>query len=446
MSKNKKPQQEKTGLKDLVLSNFPASEKEPKKAQKAFNRIRGVESHLPASPGEWKGEGVDHVCIDRKSTSSLGRVLSTAFESNWTHPVLGYFRSMENLWLFLSVATPHDSLRSMFRKEARQFAINKLGGLSYYPNTEAMLLDSIYRMVKSRRNTVEELRKSKLPFDIYYVNPAGIRVRNHTYLWMLGGYEEIRNAIKEDREPDFTPWITHTEQHIYHDIMVALGVAAEKTEELFKKAIDAHGQKADKVASRPEKKASVVKERQIQSIDPAPGFVVKVRVDPGKKEQVSETVTGELAVHSTESEANPGEMAQNPLSQGDLDRDPEAVATDSLPDVQSKDQDKEVRLKMYKTISVRQVSEAEKPEMLETVTQTEFVNTNPEFQDNGSVGESGEAVQLATSTSQEVSFVSGDGEVEASSVEVVTFETPASSDAAQESADTAKVPTVSPES
>lgn len=261
---------------------------------KSFAQIKTAVNRLPASPGEWQEDGVDHICVDRMAATELGRALSTGNDINWSHPVLGYFRSLDNLWYFLSVGKPHDALRRLQRREAMEFARNECGGLAYYPNIEAVFLDSFYRYLKSRNRTdgnkrsiATQLIECELPFDIYYTNRGGIRSRRSTNLWLLDGYYEIQKAFRENREPDLKPWITHPEQHIYHDIMVALGADPEQTEQLFQKAVEVRESYRVRQRPRPEQNGRVIKERAIQSIDPSDGFKVKVR-DTGK-DAASET-------------------------------------------------------------------------------------------------------------------------------------------------------------
>ena len=270
----------------MSRKNKPQGNGNSSQALKSFNQLKKVTSRIPESPAHWEGDGVDHICIDRKAATELGRALSTGTDINWSHPVLGFFRSLDNLWYFLSVGKPHDALRRLQRREAIEFARNECGGLAYYPNIEAVFLDSIYRYLKSKKHLVEKLTTCDLPFDIYYTNLGGIRSRRVTNLWMIDGYYEIQAALRENREPDLKPWVTHSEQHIYHDIMVALGADPTTTEQSFKRAVETREQNRGRQRMRVEHNGRVIKERSIQSIDPmvtnTDSFKVKVREEPKK--------------------------------------------------------------------------------------------------------------------------------------------------------------------
>lgn len=270
----------------MSRKNKPQGNGNSSQALKSFNQLKKVTSRIPESPAHWESDGVDHICIDRKAATELGRALSTGTDINWSHPVLGFFRSLDNLWYFLSVGKPHDALRRLQRREAIEFARNECGGLAYYPNIEAVFLDSIYRYLKSKKHLVEKLTTCDLPFDIYYTNLGGIRSRRVTNLWMIDGYYEIQAALRENREPDLKPWVTHSEQHIYHDIMVALGADPTTTEQSFKRAVETREQNRGRQRMRVEHNGRVIKERSIQSIDPmvtnTDSFKVKVREEPKK--------------------------------------------------------------------------------------------------------------------------------------------------------------------
>ena len=271
----------------MSRKNKPQDNGNSNQVLKSFNQLKKVTSRIPESPAHWESDGVDHICIDRKAATELGRALSTGTDINWSHPVLGFFRSLDNLWYFLSVGKPHDALRRMQRREAIEFARNECGGLAYYPNIEAVFLDSIYRYLKSKKHLVERMTTCDLPFDIYYTNLGGIRSRRVTNLWMIDGYYEIQAALRENREPDLKRWVTHSEQHIYHDIMVALGADPATTEQSFKRAVETREQNRSRQRPRVEHNGRVIKERSIQSIDPmltnTDTFKVKVREEPKKE-------------------------------------------------------------------------------------------------------------------------------------------------------------------
>lgn len=309
----------------MSRKNKPQGNGNSSQVLKSFNQLKKVTSRIPESPAQWESDGVDHICIDRKAATELGRALSTGTDINWSHPVLGFFRSLDNLWYFLSVGKPHDALRRLQRREAIEFARNECGGLAYYPNIEAVFLDSIYRYLKSKKHLVEKLTTCDLPFDIYYTNLGGIRSRRVTNLWMIDGYYEIQAALRENREPDLKPWVTHSEPHIYHDIMVALGADPTTTEQSFKRAVEAREQNRGRQRPRVEHNGRVIKERSIQSIDPlltnTDTFKVKVREEPKK-------VWVGLPADEDEADKSSVESAEVPIEQTEPVESVETTSSD----------------------------------------------------------------------------------------------------------------------
>lgn len=161
-------------------------------------------SNLPASPNSWRKEGEDHINIDRLSQTNAGRILCMDSITAWEHPMLGRFTSLNNFWYFLKAKNRVDALRTAHPRDLR-IMVEKTGGRHKdIKNFMQIVLWGIYYRVKHIGAASRELLKTDLPFDSYRSNPAGIRSRNNTAHWLVEGYEEIRRAMKEEREPNFT--------------------------------------------------------------------------------------------------------------------------------------------------------------------------------------------------------------------------------------------------
>ena len=162
------------------------------------------DSGLPFTANAWLKDGVDHINIARFAKTMLGKVLNLDYVRSWDHPVLGPFRSLNSLWFFLRARNRTDAIRNMTGGELRNFVDERCGGFGdHLPNFRGMILDSMYRRAKSCNEIQNEIIRSVLPFDSYRENEAGIRIRFEHSSWITAGYEEIRNALKEQREPDF---------------------------------------------------------------------------------------------------------------------------------------------------------------------------------------------------------------------------------------------------
>ena len=64
--------------------------------------------------------------------------------------------------------------------------------------------------------------ESELPFDSYKTLQSGIRVRFEHTLWVVNAFEEIRKALKEEREPNFAHLMDRDAQDIYSGVLQML--------------------------------------------------------------------------------------------------------------------------------------------------------------------------------------------------------------------------------
>ena len=161
--------------------------------------------NLPDSANHWVKDGVDHINIARQAMTSLGKTLNLDHVRNWEHSVLGPFRSLNSLWYFLRAANRSDTIRTLSGGELRRFVDSRCGGFGgHLPNFRIMILDSMYKRIKACSEISAEMIRTVLPFDSYRENESGIRIRFEHTPWIVAGYEEIRSALKEMREPNFT--------------------------------------------------------------------------------------------------------------------------------------------------------------------------------------------------------------------------------------------------
>ena len=50
----------------MSRKNKPQGNGNSNQILKSFNQLKKVTSRIPESPAQWEGDGVDHICIDRK--------------------------------------------------------------------------------------------------------------------------------------------------------------------------------------------------------------------------------------------------------------------------------------------------------------------------------------------------------------------------------------------
>lgn len=161
----------------------------------------GIKDPSP-SPMEWIGDGVDHINILRDSNTSLGDFLAHGTRFPFTHHIFGKFSNMESFWYYLQSTERDDRIRVLTGKHLMNFK-NKLT-FQRVTNFRAIIMDSNWQKIKQYKDVANLMRDSELPFDCYRVDPnSGIRIRPVYFKWLIVGFEEIRKALKGDREPSF---------------------------------------------------------------------------------------------------------------------------------------------------------------------------------------------------------------------------------------------------
>lgn len=186
----------------MTTASFREQLKAVKPAVKVATQKIG---NLPDSANAWVKDGLDHINIARQSATNIGKTLNLDYIRNWEHSVLGPFRCINSLWYFLRAKHRTDAIRSLAGPELRRFVDTRCDGFGgHLPNFRIMILDSMYKRVKSCHDIAAEIVRTVLPFDSYRENESGIRIRFEHTPWIAAGYEEIRSALKENRAPDFT--------------------------------------------------------------------------------------------------------------------------------------------------------------------------------------------------------------------------------------------------
>lgn len=160
---------------------------------------------LPTNPSMWMKEGQDHINLSQQSTQKLGRFLDLDYSRQFDHPILGQFRSLNGLWFFLRAKEPSDKLRGMRGQELKDYTRFHCGGMSpdLQRNFKAVIIHSAWLRIRQFKDIEAMLKVSTLPLDIYSAHSV-VRVRPDYGHWLTRGYEEIRKALKEDREIDLS--------------------------------------------------------------------------------------------------------------------------------------------------------------------------------------------------------------------------------------------------
>lgn len=149
----------------------------------------------------WKGDGIDHINIGRQAVTDLGFGLSNSSPLDFDHSIFGNFCSMETFWHYIQSKERDDRIRGMKGPVLQKFV--EMLTWNSVKNFRAIIMDAHYQRIKQYEALKAELTKSTLPFDCYTINTSGIRIRPKFFKWVIFGFEEIRAALRENREPNF---------------------------------------------------------------------------------------------------------------------------------------------------------------------------------------------------------------------------------------------------
>lgn len=163
----------------------------------------------------WKGDGEDHINIWKNGKTELGRGLSPQSRYPLKHHIFGEFSSMSNFWSYLNSVERDDRVRNMppavlanFSKQLTQQRV---------VNFFAIIMDAHYQRIKQNKDLHDRLKRCPVPLDMYTVDSeTGLPRRAANFSWLLDGFEEIRNALEENRAPDFTFLMDDKENPLYH--------------------------------------------------------------------------------------------------------------------------------------------------------------------------------------------------------------------------------------
>ena len=172
---------------------------------KLRKRTSNPHNSLPImnNPNTFKVDGQDHINIWEKGQTKLGQFLSHGSHSPFHHPVLGMFNNVESFWHYIRSQERDDRIRTMNNIGAKKFS-TQLHTVKV-PNFYAIIMDTNYIKLKEYPEMLTLFKENELPLEMYFIyKDKGVRIRPSFAVWVLEGFKEIKKALNEDREPDFT--------------------------------------------------------------------------------------------------------------------------------------------------------------------------------------------------------------------------------------------------
>jgi len=158
-------------------------------------------------------DGVDHINVWEYAKTSLGKALNHLADMPFKHDIYGKFHSMEAFWYYIRSKSGDDQIRQMSGFRARRFGMNLEA--KKVKDFRAVIADANWQKIKAYPLLKQELKELLLPIDAYYINnpELNVRIRPVSSMWLVPALHEIRVALQEEREPDFS-FLTDEEQNI----------------------------------------------------------------------------------------------------------------------------------------------------------------------------------------------------------------------------------------
>ena len=202
---------------------------------KRFNQPQ-FDLHLQ-SPEKWQGDGVDHINIWLQGATELGVCLSFDSQIPFTHSIFGEFTVFTGFWHYIKTTERDDLLRGMWGRRLDEYS--KRLTRCIVPNFQAIILDANWQRIQQHPVLMKAMEESTLPFDSYSINPdTHLWKRAPYYNWFIAGCEETRKALKENRAPDWSKFLTTPTNDIYEAVrpkpIVPQTVLATKNNQLLK--------------------------------------------------------------------------------------------------------------------------------------------------------------------------------------------------------------------
>ena len=168
----------------------------------AKNTNKMPPSKVMASPMDIGEDGVTHINIWDHGKTEIGKLLSHSSELSFKHDVFFNFRTMDCFWHYIRSQERDDHIRDMSPRALKEFS-KKLTPVRVV-NFRAIIMDANYQKVMQYPVLVSAMMESTVPFECYYTHlNSDVRIRPPFASWIMRGFEEIRKAIKFNREPDW---------------------------------------------------------------------------------------------------------------------------------------------------------------------------------------------------------------------------------------------------
>lgn len=149
-------------------------------------------------------DGFTHINTQMKAKTKLGRLLSLSYNVGEAlqHPLLGHFRTVQNLWCYLNTGGNRDNLRNMEPHAAINLA--RLSPKYSCDKFRELIIDATILKLQANSHYAQMMAESELPFDHYYLKGQDqMPIRpSHSGLY-IGILDDVRDMLRGTKHHEF---------------------------------------------------------------------------------------------------------------------------------------------------------------------------------------------------------------------------------------------------
>lgn len=181
---------------------------------------------------QWMEDGEDHICIERKARTELGRYLCMDNgDFPFTSRYFGRFNSLEGFWLYVTCPDfgRREHLRTVSGVALQNIRRDAMTVMVKINNLRAIMMQAMYDRIVQNESLRALFIENKLPFDMYRVDEeTGRRMRApHMMHMVYVGYHNLLECLKEGGDVDSAIFHARNEKDgdMYRDLLPAYQIA-----------------------------------------------------------------------------------------------------------------------------------------------------------------------------------------------------------------------------
>jgi len=161
-------------------------------------------------PNNFGKEGVDHINISIQSETRLGKIFDPAYLKVINYKYIGKFNSVMSLWYWIRSSDLDDSIRRLTGRNLKMYAEANGVFNKFVPNFKAIIAQATWNKIKTYPAILKEIRELDPEIKLisyHVVKASGLRIATSYAALIIDVVELIINAVKENKEPDFSVFI-----------------------------------------------------------------------------------------------------------------------------------------------------------------------------------------------------------------------------------------------